>query len=141
MNNTHEEGDTRLIFHANYITKNSKGPQSVIVVRSNDTDVFILLVHHALHINASLWMDVGLNSRNTRRMINITDLSKELTAPICEALPSFHAFTGSDYTASFMRKAKWKPSEIMKNSEIFISALSQLGSSEVVDKDAATTIV
>ena len=46
----------------------------------------------------------------------------------------------SDYTASFMRKAKWKPFEIMKSSENFISALSQLGSSEVVDKDVATTI-
>ena len=58
-------------------------------------------------------------------------MSKELTVPICEALPSVHVFIGSDYTASFMRKAKWKPFEIMKSSENFISALNQLGSSEV----------
>ena len=140
LNSTHEEADTRIIFHADFITENSEQFRPDIVVRSNDTDVFILLLHHALHINATFWMDAGINSRNTRRMINISELSNELTDSICEALPSFHAFTGSDYTASFMRKAKWKPFEIMKNSDISMSAQSQLGSSEVVHNDVANII-
>ena len=55
---------------------------SVIVVRSNDTDVFILLIHHAAHISPALGMDAGINSENTLRMMNIADLADRLTAPI-----------------------------------------------------------
>jgi hypothetical protein len=135
-----EEADTRLIFHADFIAEISDEPCPVIVIRSCDTEVFVLLLHHARHINATLWMDAGLNSKNTQRMINISDLANKLTAPICDALPSFHAFTGSDYTASFMRKAKWRPFGITENSERFTSAMSQLGSSDVIDHDVAATL-
>ena len=55
---------------------------SVIVVRSNDTDVFILLIHHAPHISSTLGMDAGINSKNTLRMMNIAALADRLTAPI-----------------------------------------------------------
>jgi len=54
------------------------------------------------------WMDTGVNSKSTRRMIDISDLAIKLSAHICD-LPSFHAPNCCDYTASFLRKAKWKP--------------------------------
>jgi hypothetical protein len=113
-----------------------------IVVRSIDTDVFVLLLHHAQPINAMLWMDAGINSKNTRRMIDVSNLAEKLTPPICEALPSLHAFTGCDYTASFMRKAKWRPFEIMKKSRLLTLArpMGQLGGSDVIDSDVAATI-
>ena len=60
LNSTHEEANTRILFHANFITENSEQFRPDIVVRSNDTYVFILLLHHALHINATFWMDAGI---------------------------------------------------------------------------------
>lgn len=135
----HEEADTRMIFHANYCANVSQ-EAPVVVVRTIDTDVFVLLLYHARQINAILWMDAGINSKNTRRMINMTSLALVLTSSVCDALPSFHALTGCDYTASFIRKAKWKPFQILRNSTRFQSAMSQLGSSDLVDPDVSAVI-
>ena len=134
----HEEADTRLVFHANFVAATEEMP--VVVIRSIDTDVFILLLYHAQYINAKLWMDAGVNSKNTRRLIDISGLALKLTPVICEALPSFHAFTGCDYTAAFMRKAKWKPYEVMVKCERFIKAISALGTSDRIDMDVAATL-
>jgi len=133
----HDEADTRLLFHTNFVAANHD-MCPVIVIRSNDTDV--LLVHHARYIHAQLWMDAGVNSKNTRRMIGMSHLATELTAPICDALPSFHALTGCDYTASFMRKVKWKPFEIMKDNPRFAAAISHLGGSDVIDPDVTALV-
>lgn len=118
----HEEADTIIIFHENFVDKISHEPTPVVVVRSNDTDVFVLLFHHTRFTDAALWMDAGVNSKNTRRVINITNLANKLTVPISDALHSCHAFTGCDvttHTGSFMRKAKWRSFEIMQSSERF----------------------
>ena len=56
----HEEADTRLLYHANFVAE-KYGEVPVIVIRSNDTDVFILILHHARFMNAQLWMDAGVN--------------------------------------------------------------------------------
>ena len=67
----HEEADTRMIFHLANIFEES--PDVNVVVRSNDTDVLILLVYHVKQIrnNPKVWMDLGVASNNTRRYINI----------------------------------------------------------------------
>ena len=125
---SHEEADTRMIFHARYISEKSLQP--AIVIRSSDTDVFILLLYHSLHLKAKLWMDTGTSSKNTRRTINITELAEVLTQEICLALPAFHAFTGSDYTAAFLRKGKVKLLMLMGSNKQYIDSFSQPGSSE-----------
>jgi len=53
-------------------------------------------------------------------------------APICDSLPSFHALNGCDYTASFLRKAKWRPFQTMKTKSRFTTAIGQLGDSDVM---------
>ena len=75
LESNHEEADTRLIFHANIAAEVHEGLIPNVVVRSIDTDVFILLVHHSKFINAQLWMDAGINAKNTRRLINISELA------------------------------------------------------------------
>ena len=69
----HEEADTRIIFHMYNIATND---DRCIAVRSNDTDVFILLLFHFHYLSCKpmVWMDVGLSSNNTRRLINVTQL-------------------------------------------------------------------
>ena len=79
---SHEEADSRLIFHANFEAKQAQDSSNVVMCRSNDTDVFILLLHHSHYIRGKLWMDAGLDTNNTRRLINISDLAVTLILPV-----------------------------------------------------------
>ena len=54
LESSHEGADIRLLFHAQYVSQLDTEAPKVIVVRSNDTDVFVLLIHHATQINAKL---------------------------------------------------------------------------------------
>ena len=97
----HEEADSRIIWHALYACTDMQKPN--IVVRSTDTDGFILLLFHQKHIEGRIWMDAGISSNNTRRYIDINNIADTLGTELCDALPAFHAFTGCDYTASFLK--------------------------------------
>ena len=57
----HEEADTRVIYHVDFITKESPDYPT-----SCDTDVFVILLHHADTIGANLWMHTEVKSKNTR---------------------------------------------------------------------------
>ena len=78
--------------------------------------------------------DIGLMKNNTRKFINITKLAEQLGKDVCNALPAYHAFTGCDYTASFMRKGKVRPYKLMAKSKRYIKAFGELGEQEEVDK-------
>lgn len=140
LESCHEEADTRLIFHANFVAEVHEGPAPKVVVRSIDTDVFILLVHHSKYIDAELWLDAGVNAKNTRRLIHISELAVKVTPEITDALPALHALSGCDYTASFMRKGKQRPYEVMVKNERFTKAMCALGSSDKVDMDVAAAL-
>ena len=87
-----------------------------------------------------MWLDVGVNSTNTRRLINISELAVKVTQEITDALPALHALSGCDYTASFMRKGKQKPYEVMVKNERFIKAMCTLGNTDKVDLDVAAVL-
>ena len=131
LNCQHEEANTRLVFHLDRIMQVS--PTSTVSVRSNDTDVLVLLLCYAgvAHNCTHVWMDVGLSSNNTRRYIatepSVPKLVDELDPTILSALPGLHAFTGTDFTASFMSKGKQRPLDIMMKHKPFISAFAMLG--------------
>ena len=69
----HEEADTRVI------SSRESPDYPTVVVRSCDTDLFVILLHHADTIGANLWMDTGVSSKNRRRLINISQLATTLT--------------------------------------------------------------
>lgn len=135
----HHEADTHILFHASYIAEIEEGTPK-IAVRSSDTDVFVLLLHHEPKLNASVIMDVGVASSNTRRSIDISLFAKTLGTKVCDALPAFHAFTGCDYSAAFIRKGKIRPFRVMVKHDKYLVAFSQLGSSSEVQKDVADTL-
>ena len=60
---SHEEADTRLIFHLGNVSKYD--PSHNIYVRSNGTDVIILLLYHILNFQVTplVWMDAGLSGK------------------------------------------------------------------------------
>lgn len=112
LRSKHDEANTRIIFHADYIRKHCQGVLPTTVVISY-TDIFILLLYHQNYMNIKFLMDTGISSKNTRRMINVADLAQTLTLPVCSALPAFHAFMNSDYTAGLLGKAKTRPYDLM----------------------------
>ena len=128
----HEEADTK---HINQHMRNS-----TIVVWSCDTDVLVILLTHAQALGKHLWLDVGINSNNTRRYINITELDKNLGSDMCKALPGLHAFTGCDYTAALMRKGKVCMLAMVEKSKKFQEAFGQLGESRRVSSVTMTTL-
>lgn len=126
---SHQEADTRIIFHLQHILQ--ADPDKTITVRSSDTDIFILLIYHLSKQTtpAAVWMDVGLCSNNTRRFINICQLINQMNPKVIDALPALHAFTGCDYTASFMNKGKIKALDLLAKHDHFKDAFGNLGNS------------
>ena len=61
---------------------------------------------------------MGLHTNNILiRKVNMNKLHQGLGNCLCVALPGFHAFTGSDYTASFNRKDKFRPLKLLEKNE------------------------
>ena len=109
----HEEADTRIIYHLHNILQEDNTPS--IVIRSYDTDVFLLLLYHVstYEMPTTVWMDVGHSSNNTMRYIGISQLAEELRQSLINAILALHAFTSCDYTASFLGKGKVRPLNLM----------------------------
>lgn len=72
-----------------------------LVVRSPDTDVFILLISHCHRIKQQTLFETGAG--NNRRFISMNQVAHAVGADVAEALPALHAFTGCDTTSSFVR--------------------------------------
>ena len=130
----HEEADTRIIFHIQQI---SKSTDRDVVVRSNDTDVLILILHHLKNIeqHTGVWMDLGFSSNNSRRFLDVRKVGDSLNLGVLDALPGFHAFTGCDVTAAFINKGKARPFDIMEKSTDFTTVFGRLGEDLSVSED------
>ena len=137
---THEEADTCVLYYLHSILQ--VGSEQSIVIRSYDTDVFILLLYHVSHFEAStkVWMDVGHSGNITRRYIGVSQLAEEFPQSMIDALPALHAFTGSDYTASFLGKGKVKPLNLMSKNPEYCSAFANLGNAEVPEPNDVALI-
>jgi len=135
----HEEADTRMIFHLCSILSS----QQTIAVRIADTDVFILLLYHVSHqqnCTSEVCMDVGLSTNNTRRYISISSLEYDLEQSVIDALPGLHAFSGSDYTSSFMNKGKIRALQLIMKEKSFADAFAALGNSAELSASSATEL-
>jgi len=104
-----------------------------IVVRATDTDILVILLHHCHKVSMNVWMDVGTSGRGNRRYVNISAIATQIGYQLCKALPGFHAYTGCDYTAAFIRKGKKRPLAIAEKDEQYLDALYALASGPVDD--------
>ena len=91
-----------------------------IIVCSNDTDVL-----NILFLTCQLISDAGLHTNNTRRNIDVSKIN--CVRSLCSALPSFHSFTGCDFTSSFMYNGKVRPVTVLEKNPMFIEAFSLIG--------------
>ena len=134
----HEEADTRLLLHAQFATRNHPATSAdsascPIVIKSPDTDVFIIGVAKAKEIGRDLLFHTGRG--NNRRTLNLSAINAYLGEDVCNALISFHCFTGCDSVSSFHGKSKAKAYKLMVESAEFKATFQQLGDSFTVNED------
>ena len=133
----HKEADTKMmLFHVGHLV----APNSV-VVRTADTDVLIIALANMekLPVGINIWLQMGLHMNNTLRYVNVNKLYQALGSSLYVALPGFHAFTGSDYTASFNRKGKIRPLKLLKRREDAKKAFSVLKGPLLSEGEVQTT--
>ena len=133
LRSNHEEADSRMFFHLAKISL--LGEQETaknIVLRLSDTDVAIVGLGnlHLLPENVTVWLEVGVFSKNTLRYINLTDLHNKLGTRLCRALLFLHALTGCDYTASFYRRGKVKPLKLLEKNPDLQETFASFGDEE-----------
>ena len=124
LNSTQEEADTRIVLHCIFESKLQVGQHSTLVVRSPDTDVFILLLAFKSKIAGDLLFETGTG--NKTRLISVSAVRQSIGDDVADALPGLHAFTGCDTTSCFVRKGKKKPYVIMSKSPDFVKMFVQL---------------
>lgn len=86
---THEEADTRMIFHLQSLI-----PAQNVVFSTADTDVMAILLGNLHKIDPAIkvWIEAGTQGKNNLCYMNISELAKELGTTLCRAIPGFHAF-------------------------------------------------
>ena len=72
----HREADTMMVSYASRLSETKK----VILIRADDADVFIFMLHHQVHMSdgTTIFMNMGLSTKNNRRALNITQLATTL---------------------------------------------------------------
>jgi len=103
---THEEADSRIVFHIVHALQHGA---KKVQVRTVDTDVLVILVGHffdLLELQPDLELCVAFGVGKNFCVHSINAISVSLGERIARALPVFHAFSGSDTTSYFFRKGK-----------------------------------
>ena len=127
---THEEADSRMFFHLSTVPSTSK-----VVIRTTYTDCLIIALgcKHLYNPALKIWLEVGLQSNNTQRFIDVNGLYSQLGEDLCKSLSAYHALRGCDYTASFCRKGKVKPLKLLEKSVVVQEAFANIAFSEDVE--------
>ncbi len=125
----HEEADCSIICHLK--TQLSKGLSNVLV-RSEDTDVFLLLLHYVSKwgCSESVYMERG--SIDTNKIIDITKTcqktTKEYKCPINQLL-AIHSLTGCDSSSFPFKKGKVAALNLFEKNKNPIRQVSRMQSS------------
>ena len=83
----------------------------------------------------NLWLEVGLYAKNSLRYIDVSKLFNKLGKDLCRALPAFHLFTGSDYTAAFSRQGKIRPLKTLEKDKTAQTAFGDMGFSDDIQEE------
>ena len=67
-------------------------------------------------------------------------LYRKIGDPVCKSLPTYHAFTGCDYTASFSQKGKVHPLKHLEKDETMQEVFGSMGFDEKMSEETFSTI-
>ena len=127
-----EETDTRVVIYLAYAA--AQGYLNA-VVRTPDTDIFMILLYHCNSLDINVFLDTG--SGKHRQLINMTELARSLGQEYCSALLAFYVFTGEDCTSAFKGKGKITPLKKLEKNPRFQRIFASLGDEWVLDADIA----
>lgn len=96
------------------------------VVRTPDTDIFVILLYYASSINLHIHLDTGTGKN--RRLIDITLLARSLGNDHCAAIMGLYMFTGDDCNSAFRGKGKVGPLKKLQKYPRFQKVFKDLGS-------------
>ena len=119
-----EEVDYIIIFHLYKLP-----------IPGNDIDILVILLGNRQMISSEfhVWMELGHFTKNNLHFIDVSNLYTTLGATLKQSIPGFHAFTGCDFTTSFLNKAKKQPLDILEFKSIALQdAFGPLGQTEYV---------
>ena len=126
----HEEADTRLFLHAHHAANVEEADN--IIIRSPDTDVFMIAVSCAQLLHARLFLH--LTSRNGR-IIQVNKISERLGERTAQALLGLHVFSGCDTVSAFRGRGIKKMVNMLFTTDRYISTFQELGACwEVTDE-------
>ncbi|GFO13376.1 hypothetical protein PoB_003988100 [Plakobranchus ocellatus] len=101
-----------------------------VIVRSLDSDVFLLLLSFSDAISKPPIFDTG--SGNNRRQPNITDLAATMSKRLHDAIIGLHAFTGCDSTSCFAGKGELKALNMLQRNQYLQDTFSRFDTLEII---------
>ena len=115
---------------------------SNVVVRTADTDCLVIGLgcKHLYDPSLNIWLEVGVQSNNSQRFINMNRLYSHFGETLCNSLPAYHALTGCDYTASFCRRSKVNPLKVLEKDTEAQHALGNMACSEDLSNECIKTL-
>lgn len=131
-----EETDSRVVLYCKYAK--DQGFENVNV-KSPDSDIFFILLHHVHHLpGIRLFLETGKSTK--QRIIDVSDFAHKSSPEYCSALLGLHAFSGCDSTSAFKGMGKVKPIKLMQQRNKFIKPLAELGESWTVSSDLLSAL-
>ena len=125
-----EETNTRVVLYCSFAA--SQG-YNFVRVRSPDSDIFYILIYYASNLDLTILFDTGTG--NKRRLIDVTQLAKDLTPSYCNALIGLHAFSRWDTTSAFKEIGKVKPIEMLQTKRKYQETLKASAEAWSVSED------
>ena len=89
------------------------------IVRTPDSDVFFILLHHAPDILMTVYVDIGVGKN--RRLINVSEMARSKDREYCTAVLGLYVFTGEDATSAFKKMGKVAPLKKLEENPKFQS--------------------
>ena len=77
------------------------------VVRTPDTDIFVILLFHAKTIGLTIFLAIGTGKH--RQIVNVSQMAESMGADKYKMVLGLYLFTGQDVTSSFKGKGKIGP--------------------------------
>ena len=94
------------------------------VVRTPDTDIFVILLFHAKTIGLTIFLDIGTGKH--RQIVNVTQMAESMGADKYKMVLGLYVFTGEDVTSSFKGKGKIGPLKKLQGHPIHHEAFRYL---------------
>ena len=118
-----EETDSRIILYLRLIS--TVNDTVTVIVRSPDSDVFILLLCYSHKFTLRILLDTGTGEH--RRLIDVTELSNDLGVDLCKSILPLYVFTGEDTNGAFRGKGKVQPLKKLLAHPKFLGTFMKLG--------------